>query len=113
MVLGVLYRISEEDLAHIDLTEGVLIGNYQRVPVAVELHGATETVDAFTLTCVQSDPTLKPSMRYMALLIAGAIEHGLPVEYVEWLRTVPACEESAAAATFRPLMDDLFAKRRD
>ena len=111
-VLGVLYRISEEDLAHIDLTEGVLIGNYQRIPVTVELHGSTATVEAFTLTCRQNDPTLKPSKRYMACLIAGAIEHGLPAEYVDWLRTVPACEESADAAKFRPLMDDLFAKRR-
>jgi hypothetical protein len=113
IVLGVLYRISEDDLAHIDLTEGVLIGNYQRVPVTVELHGTVETVDAFTLTCEQSDPTLKPSTRYMALLIAGAIEHGLPTDYVDWLRAVPACEETSDAASFRPLMDDLFAKRRD
>ncbi len=32
---GVLYEISEEDLAHVDLTEGVLIGNYSRVEIAV------------------------------------------------------------------------------
>ena len=112
-VLGALYRISEEDLGHIDLTEGVLIGNYQRIPVTVALHGSAETVEAFTLTCAQSDPTLKPSTRYMALLIEGAIEHGLPADYVDWLRTVPACEENAVAAKFRPVMDDLFAKRRD
>jgi len=35
------------------------------------------------------DSTLMPSHRYMACLIAGAVEHGLPPEYVAWLRTVP------------------------
>src|SRR5262249_26492624 len=35
-VLGVLYEITPPDLEHIDLTEGVLIGNYQRITIAVE-----------------------------------------------------------------------------
>src|SRR5262245_39777758 len=34
-VLGVLYEIGADDLAHLDLTEGVLIGNYHRVAVTV------------------------------------------------------------------------------
>ncbi len=33
-VLGVLYEVDESDLAHIELTEGVLINNYAAVTVA-------------------------------------------------------------------------------
>jgi hypothetical protein len=112
IVLGVLYRITEDDLAHIELTEGVLIGNYERIEVSVEGLVVTETVTAFTLTSDRRDDTLLPSTRYMALLVAGAEEHGLPAEYVEQLRAVPAGEESADAAKFRPLMDDIFGRRR-
>jgi hypothetical protein len=41
----------------------------------------------------------------MALLIAGAQEHGLPAEYIDLLRTVSAGESTAAAREFRTLLD--------
>src|SRR6266704_953106 len=87
-VLGVLYEIRTVELDHLDLSEGVLIGNYRR------------------------DVSLRPSTRYLACLIAGAREHGLPAAYVEWLRAVPACEESAETVAFRPLLDDALRRRR-
>ena len=36
-VLGVAYEVTEQDLERIELTEGVRLGNYQRVTVPVEL----------------------------------------------------------------------------
>jgi gamma-glutamylcyclotransferase len=106
-VLGVLYEMAAADLEHLDLTEGVLIGNYQRIDVpAAPLDPTLAPVRAFTLVSEARDPTLQPSHRYMAHLIAGAEEHGLPADYVAFLRTVPAREQSAEAAAFGPLIEE-------
>ena len=104
-VLGVAYQVTAEDLAHIDLTEGVLIGNYHRVAVRVApLDGGPE-LEAFTLTSERRDPSLCASYRYMALLIEGAETHGLPAEYVAWLRQCPAVEETPEAVAARASLD--------
>ena len=108
---GVLFEITHGDLAHLDLTEGVLIENYRRVPViAHPLRGEASPVEAFTLTSERRNPSLLPSTRYMSLLIEGAIEHGLPAEYIEYLRTLPAIEEHEAVARFRPMIDEFLRK---
>jgi hypothetical protein len=105
-VLGVLYEITEDDLAHVDFTEGVLIDNYRRIEIAVALLAAPDdTLMAHTLVSDRRAPDLLPSDRYMACLIAGAVEHGLPAAYVEFLRQHPARAESAAARAFRPVVD--------
>ena len=44
----------------------------------------------------------------MELLISGAIEHGLPAEYVNSLRAVPANPPTAEASRFRALMDEML-----
>jgi len=105
-VLGVAYAVTAEDLAHIDLTEGVLIDNYQRVAVrVVPLDGAGPELEAFTLTSDRRDGSLRPSSRYMALLIEGARSHGLPAGYIEWLAARPAVEESPEAAVAHRFID--------
>jgi hypothetical protein len=106
-VLGVLYEIETEALEVIDLTEGVLIDNYRRVTVqAWPLDAALAApLDVQTLTADRRDPALRPSRRYMSLLIEGALEHGLPASYVEMLRATPACAESAAAQAARGVID--------
>jgi cation transport regulator ChaC len=111
-VLGVLYEISPANLEHVELTEGVRIGNYRRIdiPVAALATPATE-VTAATLVSDRRDPGLRPSDRYMACLIAGAEEHGLPAEYVACLRGVACAPETAEAARFRPLLDEVFRRR--
>ena len=112
-VLGVLYEIRTVELDHLDLSEGVLIGNYRRVEVVAEtLTSRATKVGAQTLASDRRDVSLRPSTRYLACLIAGAREHGLPAAYVEWLRAVPACEESAETVAFRPLLDDALRRRR-
>jgi gamma-glutamylcyclotransferase (GGCT)/AIG2-like uncharacterized protein YtfP len=106
-VLGVLYEVDAETLASIDLSEGVLIGNYERRAVTVRRldQPAATPLDAVTLTSTRRDPRLLPSTRYMALLIEGALEHGLPSEYVSYLRGVPARPPSVVAAALQPLLD--------
>ncbi len=110
-VLGVAYAIGADDLAHVDLTEGVLIGNYRRVVVTVTpLDGRTDVLDAFTLTSDRRDPSLLPSRRYLTLLIEGAEAHGLPADYVAWLRERPVVEETAESIAARSFIDRALRK---
>jgi gamma-glutamylcyclotransferase len=108
-VLGVAYEVSEEDLQRIELTEGVLVGNYDRVAIQVEaLPQPTLSLTAFSLTSDHRDPSLQPSTRYMELVITGATEHGLPAEYIDSLRAVPANPPTPRALLFRALMDEFL-----
>lgn len=111
-VLGVAYAITAEDLAHVDLTEGVLIDNYRRVAVRVApLADPGVELEAFTLASPRRDPALRPSRRYMALLVEGAETHGLPADWVAWLRRCPACDETPEAVAARALLDRALQKK--
>ena len=110
-VLGVRYEITPADLAHLDFTEGVPIGNYRRIEVVVAPLAAAAEQPAFTLVSDRRDFTLRPSHRYMAYLIAGAEEHDLPADYIAFLRSVPASPETAAAAQARSLVDEVLRRR--
>jgi len=110
VLFGVAYAITPEDLAHVDLTEGVLIENYRRVAVEIEPLDGGAPFEAWTLTSDRRDATLLPSQRYMALLIDGAEHHGLPAEYVAWLRAHPAVAESPESAVARSLIDRALKK---
>jgi cation transport regulator ChaC len=110
-VLGVAYALAPDDLAHLDLTEGVPIGNYRRVAVRVtRLDDGGSPLDAWTLTSERRDPTLRPSRRYMEILVEGAEAHGLPSDWVARLRAVPAVDESPDAEVARRLIDRALKK---
>ena len=109
-VYGVAYEISAEDYAHVEFSEGVQIGNYLPVDLDLEtLQGGT--LRAWTLTSDKRSTGLKPSRRYMALLIEGAVEHGLPGDWIAMLREIPAEEESEAAKAARALLDRVIRKK--
>ncbi len=105
--LGVAFEVSADELAHVELSEGVTLGNYHRVLLEVEPLAPVPDPPrtAVSLTSERRDPTLRPSTRYMALVVAGAHEHGLPPEYVDELRAVPANQPTEVALAFRPLLD--------
>ncbi len=114
-VLGVAFEVTGDDLAHIDLTEGVLVGNYARVEIAVAAlmtasDGAPER--AFTLTSDRRAPELRPSRRYMDLLVEGALEHGLPEDWLAFLRGIPTGVESELAGQLRPMIDESLRRLR-
>src|SRR5207249_10104811 len=82
-VLGVLYEIRTVELDHLDLSEGVLIGNYRRGKVVAEtLTSPATKVGAPTFASDRRDVSLRPSTRHLAVLFAGAGEHRLPAAYV-------------------------------
>lgn len=112
-VHGVLFEIGAAELEHIELTEGVLIGNYARVIVpALPLHPSdSEILLAHSLSSDRRGHAEPPSSRYMALLIEGAIEHDLPADYIDLLRSLPSQEETEHARAMRQHIDE-FMKRR-
>ena len=109
---GVLFELQADDLAHVELTEGVLIGNYRRIDVLAEPLGRGASVAAATLVTDARDAALAPSERYRALLVAGAREHGLPADWITFLEGLPARPESDEAARLRPMLDRVLAKPR-
>ncbi len=115
-VWGVLYEISPADLEHLELTEGVLIDHYQRASIVVEPSPLWDRSDAgpvaaLTLTSDACDPLLRPTLRYMGLLLAGAVEHGLPDQWLETLRGIEAVDESEEAGALRLVIEDAIRKR--
>lgn len=111
--IGVAFEISIDDHSHVELTEGVPIGHYQRVELSVLPLVAVDDPPrtALSLSSDKRDTTLLPSTRYMGLVIEGALEHGLPDSHVAFLRSIPAVPESAEAAALRPMIDALMKRR--
>lgn len=89
---GVLYRITPEEGERLDRSEGVQGGFYRRIAVEITAAGA-ERVAAFTYQSPYDSPGRKPSSRYMGLLLDGASEHGLPGQYVAFLRTFELADD--------------------
>ncbi len=110
-VCGVSFLVSDDDMAHIDLTEGVLIGNYRRVPVTVESLEGLLSMEAHTLTSERRHSEPLPSHRYMRLLIEGALEHRLPEPYVDYLRSVKSFDESQQAKEMRASVEAFLRKQ--
>jgi hypothetical protein len=81
---GVLYLLTPEECGRLDRTEGVHLGVYDRIAVTA-VAGNGERVPAFTYRSSWTREGRKPSARYLRLLVDGAIEKGLPSEYVRFL----------------------------
>ena len=86
------------------------------IQVAVLCDAATNDNEKLSLLGAfesdRRDAMLRPSERYMACLIAGAEEHGLPLAWIERLRAVPARPANAAAAEWRPVFEEAMRRPR-
>jgi len=82
---GVAYRISTDDAARLDRTEGVDRGYYQRVAITVRRAAPASTLDAFTYQSRHGVVGRKPSARYLGIILDGARHHGLPVDWIAHL----------------------------
>jgi hypothetical protein len=91
VVWGVLYELDAADLPTLDSAEDVPDG-YARTDLALELDPDGEPVGAFTYVArpEQIDERALPFDWYKGLVVAGALEHGLPAEYVRELQAVPS-----------------------
>ena len=112
--LGVAFEITVDDHAHVELTEGVAIGNYRRVELAVEPLDASvpwAPATALSLSSDKRDASLLPTTRYLGLVIEGALEHGLPDLWIRSLRAVPVREETEEERSFRAVVDEAIRRR--
>jgi cation transport regulator ChaC len=91
-VWGVVYRLHDEDLAALDRREGydpskpAHVNRYNRQSVRVLMDG--QSVDCLTYAARPEPGTHVPNAEYMAAIIAGAEENGLPADYVKMLRLI-------------------------
>jgi len=113
VTIGVAFEMTADDLAHVELSEGVTFGNYARVMVEVEPLVALPDGPrlAASLTSERCNPTCRPSTRYMDIVVAGALEHGLPDEHVSFLRGIAAEPEHPKSAELRALLDEWMKKK--
>src|SRR5215469_10554444 len=87
-VWGVLYLLTHREAERLDRTEGVPHGAYGRLAIEVRDTSGTR-VGAFTYHSGRGQAGRKPSRRYLGLLVSGAVQHGLPAQYVARLQSIP------------------------
>ena len=87
-VYGVLFTIARSEKAALDRVEGLGIG-YDEAIFTVHKTDGTE-VKALAYIATATDPAMRPYEWYKALVVAGAIEHGLPQEHIERIRAFRA-----------------------
>jgi gamma-glutamylcyclotransferase (GGCT)/AIG2-like uncharacterized protein YtfP len=88
-VWGALYLVTGAELEALDRKEFVADSGYRRRTVTVVLDGAE--VEAATYEVVdKARDELTPRADYLALMLQGARERGLPAEWIAELETLPA-----------------------
>jgi|SRR5665213_1047403 len=90
-VYGVLFTIDAEEESILDRAEGVGKG-YRKTEIQVVTPKSTAL--AVTYVATEKDPACQPYQWYLALVVAGAVEHSLPNCYVEWLRKIGSKTDS-------------------
>ena len=89
-VWGVVYQLHDEDLAALDKREGYdpakpfHVNRYNRQTIRVLMNG--DLVDCLTYFARPEPGEHVPSVEYLATILEGAEENGLPADYVARLR---------------------------
>ncbi|KAF2790984.1 hypothetical protein K505DRAFT_249986 [Melanomma pulvis-pyrius CBS 109.77] len=110
-LVGVVYEISEADFAHVLRTEGqgYIDTEVECFRLEQDRKSITTCPDELPFrahTVLTTEPTtetsdkprqhMQPSNRYLSLLVTGAREHRLPLEYIISLQSVGTYEASTA-----------------
>ncbi|MEO1135541.1 MAG: gamma-glutamylcyclotransferase family protein [Pseudomonadota bacterium] len=83
---GVVFHLNRAEISALDEVEGVGYG-YEKKSVAVRnVNGECRT--AFTYYATHIDPALAPLCWYKAHVVRGAEEHGLPPDYISFLKSI-------------------------
>ena len=78
-VLGVVYRCSQAELARLDQFEG----GYERQPISVtDQQGEVLAAVAYFVVPSGKVSFARPQDNYLARILAGARQHGLPESYI-------------------------------
>jgi gamma-glutamylcyclotransferase len=89
-VYGVVFEISRAEKLALDRLE-CAGGGYRSISVSVQVE--RDAVTAETYVAQRISPELKPFHWYKALVVAGAVEHDLPADYVDRLRAITSIED--------------------
>lgn len=85
VVQGVVYHVSEYDLANLDHYEGVDKKMYYRDTIKVfDFSGNAHWV--FTYFAVKDEEEFEPSNKYINSIVAGGLHHKLDPEYIEAIK---------------------------
>ncbi len=99
---GVLYELADSDGDRLDRVEGVHTGGYSRCSVQPRfLDGRTTDAVTYVAGARHIDAARVPFDWYRDLVVAGAVEHGLPPSYVEELAQTPAVSDPDRARAER------------
>ncbi len=86
---GVLFEIKKGERNALDKAEGAGYGYDRNDVFNVLLSKSDETVAATTYLATEPQPDLRPFDWYLALVIAGALEHDLDARHVSELLKIP------------------------
>jgi len=90
VVWGVLYEVDRREKAGVDRAEGLGHGYNEK---EVEIDTGNGLTKALMYVATNIDPSLRPKEAYKAMVVAGAREHALPLEYVVRLESVEAISD--------------------
>lgn len=99
-VYGVVYRLPHDTLSALDAFEGVP-QYYRRSTIWVEPLGrqARQAAMAYLGQPRHAVPEGRPDPHYLEMLLRGGRRHGLPAEYMSWIRE---CAAGKARDCHRP-----------
>ena len=97
-VWGVLYEVADEQLANLDRNEGP---HYRRDDVGIVVAGAMQWASVYRARPDHRDPAKLPYDWYLALVIAGARQNGLPEDYIDALASKPRMPDREASRRTR------------
>lgn len=89
-VYGVIFEIALTDRAALGKAEGLGKGYAEE---SIEVVTVSGKVQLETYIATKKELVLRPYHWYKAITVAGAVEHGLPKDYVEWLRAFESIED--------------------
>jgi gamma-glutamylcyclotransferase len=89
-VHGVIFEIAVADKTALARAEGSGNGYIEE---RVNVITASGDLELLTYIATEKNLLLRPYHWYRAMTVTGAVEHGLPNGYVEWLRTFESIED--------------------
>lgn len=92
-VWGVVYELGRADKAALDRIEGVDHGYLDREVRLVTMSGDAVVAGVYEAQPSHVDPTLVPFTWYRDFVLHGAVQHGLPADYLAGIRAVEAIED--------------------
>jgi gamma-glutamylcyclotransferase (GGCT)/AIG2-like uncharacterized protein YtfP len=89
---GVVYNVPLGEMEHLDTIEAVPEGLYYRQKVMV-VNEEADFLEVDTYRTTDPKGPFKPTVKYLQLMITGAMEHGLDPEYIRFLRNIETIDE--------------------